>query len=138
MEEDLRNLCEQLPSGLCCALPALLFNDSTLCNNVGCHMAQPTLCVIGKLSDELCGLVGWWLVLGMAPPRPKPSKGREPSRKSALSQESHVKLHHSFLHEARSELTGLSNRKEGVPIELPGHGAVSFHFCLCAVIGQRP
>jgi len=65
------------PPGLHFILPIILFDDSTLCDNIGRLLAQPILCTFGNLSDELRRCSESWFILGMVPPYPKSSKERE-------------------------------------------------------------
>jgi len=79
LERELNKLGSRAPKTLHSILPTILFNDSTLCDNIGRLMAQPKLCTIGNITDRLCCLVKSWFVLGMVPPYPKSSKERERS-----------------------------------------------------------
>jgi hypothetical protein len=53
MEHQLDLLGTAKPQGLHFILPIILFDDSTLCDNIGRLLAQPILCTLGNLSDEL-------------------------------------------------------------------------------------
>jgi hypothetical protein len=74
MHHDLDLLDELKPTGLHVILPIILFDDSTLCDNIGRLLAQPILCTIGNIRDDLRRHVKSWFILGMVPPYPKSSK----------------------------------------------------------------
>jgi hypothetical protein len=77
MDHDLNLLGTAKPPGLHFILPIILFDDSTLCDNIGRLLAQPILCTIGTICDDLRRQVQSWFILGMVPPYPKSSKERE-------------------------------------------------------------
>jgi len=136
MEKELNKLGRRAPSTLHYICPIILFDDSTLCDNIGRLMAQPILCTIGNLSDKLRHQVKSWFVLRMVPPYPKSSKEREADRQSVLTKEEYVKFYHDCLREILSELRKLASNKRGIPIDVPGLCVVYFHFRLCMVIGD--
>jgi hypothetical protein len=53
------------PPGLHFVCPLILFDDSTLCDNIGRLMAQPVLLTIGNISDALRRQVDAWFILGI-------------------------------------------------------------------------
>jgi hypothetical protein len=53
MDHDLNLLGTAKPPGLHFILPIILFDDSTLCDNIGRLLAQPILCTIGTICDDL-------------------------------------------------------------------------------------
>ena len=124
--------------------PIIGFDDSTLCDNIGWLMVQPSLSTVGNLSDESHHLVDSWFILGMVPPPPPPpppptpksSKEREKEHNSKLQQESYICFYHDCLNLILTELKQLSSCKEGVPVEIPGEGIVNLHFWLCMIIGD--
>jgi Plavaka transposase len=136
MEDNLLLLGAAKPPGLHYILPIILFDDSTLCDNIGRLLAQPILCTIGNIRDELRRHVSSWFILGMVPPYPKSSKERESDRSKKLTQENYIKFYHSCLREILTEFKDLASRKAGVPIEVPNLGIVNFHFRLCLIIGD--
>jgi hypothetical protein len=77
MHHDLDLLDALKPPGLHVILPIILFDDSTLCDNIGRLLAQPILCTIGNIRNDLRHHVKSWFILGMVPPYPKSPKERE-------------------------------------------------------------
>jgi hypothetical protein len=85
------------PPGLHFVCPLILFDDSTLCDNIGRLMAQPVLLTIGNISDALHRQVDAWFILGMVPPYPKSSKERESDHKAKLTTKRYMEFYHSCL-----------------------------------------
>jgi len=136
MQVDLGSLGDEKPNGLHFILPLILFDDSTLCDNIGRLMAQPLLFTFGNLSDVMRRSVKAWSILGMVPPYPKSPKEREADRKSKLTQENYIRFYHNCLREILKEVTDLAKLKGGFAIDVPGLGIVNFHVRVCMVIGD--
>jgi hypothetical protein len=136
LDKDLCDLGCNKPKGLHYICPIIGFNDATLCDNIGCLMAQPFLATIGNLNDELHWHADSWFILGMIPPFPKSSKERESDRQSKLMQEEYIHFYHSCLDVILTELKELSSNKCGIPIEILGEGIVHLNFCLCMINGN--
>jgi Plavaka transposase len=137
MDHDLNLFGTAKPPGLhFVILPLILFDDSTLCDNIGHLLAQPILCTIGNICDDLRHQVQSWFILGMVLPYPKSSKERESDQSKKLTQEMYIKFYHNCLSAILMEVKELSSRKEGVRINVPHLGVVNFHFHLCLIIGD--
>ncbi len=107
MNKQLQKFGDKPPPGCHVICPIALFDDSTLCDNIGRLLAQPALRTVGNTSDALRRNALSWPILGMAPPCPKPSKEREADRKSKKSEESFLKRCHGCLKGALAELQEL-------------------------------
>jgi hypothetical protein len=136
MDHDLNLLGTAKPHGLHVIMPTILFDDSTLCDNIGRLLARPILCTIGTICDDLRHQVQSWFVLGMVPLYPKSSKERELDQSKKRTQETYIKLYHNCPSTILNEVKELSSRKEVVHINVPHLGVINFHFRLCLIIGD--
>jgi hypothetical protein len=138
LAQDLAELesSDSKPPGLHFVCPLILFDDSTLCDNIGQLMAQPVLLTVGNISDTLRRQVDAWFILGMVPPYPKSSKERESDRKAKRTTKWYMEFYHSCLGEILTKVKKLSAWKEGVPVSIPNLRIVNLHLRLCMVIGD--
>ena len=140
-EQSVRDSVRALPQeqqfkGRNILVPVILFDDSTLCDNIGRLVSQPVLFTLGNLSDKTRRSPKSYSILGMIPSYPKSSKERESDRNSVTTKLEYLKFYHECLDYILEEVHQLENLPGGTPACLPMLGKVHLHFRLAFIIGD--
>ena len=127
--------CKSLPPNHYIA-PVILFDDSTLLDNIGRLTAHPVLCSFGNICGKKRRSHTAWFLLGFIPPYPKTAEEKCKDTNKMASKQNHNIYYHRCLEHLLSDFKKITDNVNGEAMYVHGYGNVFIHFELSYIIGD--
>ena len=127
--------CKTLPPNHYIA-PVILFDDSTLLDNIGRLTAHPVLVSLGNICGKNRRSHTAWFLLGFIPPYPKTAEEQNKDKNVTATKQDHNIYYHRCLEHLLQDFKELTLNVNGVPMDVHGYGRVIIHFELSYIIGD--
>ena len=117
--------------------PIILFDDSTVMDNIGRMNAQPILVTIGNINVSKRKEHQAWFLLGYIPPYPKSPEEAKKVRNSLKTKYNKDEFYHKCLEVLLAQLESLSKEQNGVSVYCKHVSRnINIHFDLAMIIGD--
>ena len=116
--------------------PVILFDDSTLLDNLGRLTAHPILVSFGNICGVKRRSHTAWFLLGLIPPYPKTSEERERDSNKKATRHNYNLYYHNCLRVLLQDFALEAEKIDGTNVHVCGMGEVFLHFELCFIIGD--
>ena len=127
--------CKSLPPNHYIA-PVILFDDSTLLDNIGRLTAHPVLCSFGNICGKKRRSHTAWFLLGFIPPYPKTAEEKCKDTNKMASKQDHNIYYHRCLEHLFTDFKKITDNVNGEAMYVHGYGNVFIHFELSYIIGD--